>query len=61
MDTNTPRDQAERLLEKLIENQSNLFAVQALSTNNGAPLADFCANFIETYAKYLTNREKSGG
>ncbi|EYS89536.1 hypothetical protein CF68_33160 [Cupriavidus sp. SK-4] len=59
MEIEQARGSAKDLLKHVLEHQPNLLGAQSgVHTGSGAELAEFCSNFIETYAKYLTTRQK---
>jgi len=54
MDKNEARADAQQLLFLLIQNQPNLLIDKgSVNQHNGAQMANFCADFVDTYAERL--------
>ena len=52
--------EARNLLDMLIKYQPNLLTpVQVSGNNDGAALADFCADFIQQYSERLKSMQES--
>jgi len=59
MEIDQARSSAKDLLKHVLEHQTGLLSHQnGVHTGNGEAVAKFCSDFIETYAKYLTTRQK---
>lgn len=59
MEIDQARTAAKSLLTHILEHQPNLLDMQSgVHTGNGAEVARFCSDFIDTYAKYLVERAK---
>jgi len=57
MELKDARDEAERMLMKLIEQQPTMFgSPNTPNARAGETTAQFCSSFIETYAAYLVKK-----
>jgi hypothetical protein len=52
---------ATRKLEKLLEYQPHIITAPGDESVSGKAAAEFCIDFIESYAAWLTSREKAAG
>lgn len=62
MEIKSARNDAQYLLEKIIQTQPELITPKKVNIGaNGKMVADFCSEFIETFAAYLVSRDEKTG